>query len=50
MIKSKVPIPKTIKTICGVDKYNQLKVNKSFLGKLRLLWFISIATLRDLNK
>ena len=42
--------PKMIKTICGIDKYHQLKRNKSLWGKLRLTWFIVIATLRDLKK
>jgi len=42
--------PKTIKTICGIDKYNQLRRDKSLWGKLRLTWFVVIATLRDLKK
>ena len=42
--------PKNIKTSCGIDKYLQLKRDKSLWGKLRLTWFIAIATLRDLNK
>ena len=42
--------PKMIKTICGIDKYHQLKRNKSLWGKLRLTWFVVIATLRDLKK
>ena len=42
--------PKMIKTSCGIDKYQQLKKDKSFWGKLRLTWFVAIATLRDLNK
>lgn len=42
--------PKLIKTICGIDKYKQLKRDKSLWGKLRLTWFVIIATLRDLNK
>ena len=39
-----------IKTTCGIDKYNKLKMNKTFLGKLRLYWFNFFATIRDLNK
>ena len=39
-----------IKTVCGIDKYHQLKRDKSMWGKLRLTWFVVIATLRDLNK
>ena len=42
--------PKMIKTICGIDKYHQLKKDKSLWGKLRLTWFVVIATLRDLKK
>ena len=42
--------PKMIKTICGIDKYHQLKRDKSLWGKLRFTWFLVIATLRDLKK
>ena len=42
--------PKMIKTICGIDKYHQLKRDKSFWGKFRFTWFVVIATLRDLRK
>ena len=41
--------PKMIRTTCGIDKYQQLKKDKSLWGKLRLTWFVAIATLRDLN-
>ena len=39
-----------IKTSCGIEKHNKLKMNKSFLGKLRFYWFNFFAILRDLNK
>ena len=39
--------PKMIKTSCGIDKYQQLKKDKSVWGKLRLAWFVVIAALRD---
>ena len=39
-----------IKTTCGIDKYNKLKMNKTFIGKLRLYWFNFFAIIRDLNK
>ncbi len=39
-----------IKTSCGIEKYNQLKMNKTILGKLRFYWFNFFAILRDLNK
>jgi hypothetical protein len=42
--------PKMIKTICGIDKYQQLKRDKSLWGKLRLTWFVVFATLRDFKK
>ena len=42
--------PKMIKTICGIDKYHQLKRDKSLWGKLRFTWFVVIATLRDFKK
>ena len=39
-----------IKTTCGLEKYDKLKTNKTFIGKLRLYWFKFFATIRDLNK
>ena len=42
--------PRMIKTICGIDKYHQLKRDKSLWGKFRFTWFVVIATLRDLKK
>ncbi len=42
--------PKTIKTSCGIKKYHQLRTDTSLWGKLRLFWFIVIATIRDLYK
>ena len=39
-----------IKTTCGIEKYNKLKMNKTFTGKLRLFWFSFFAIIRDLNK
>ena len=36
-----------IKTPCGQAKYIELEANKTLLGKLRLLWFILIASIRD---
>ncbi len=39
-----------IKTICGIDKYNKLKKNKTVIGKIRFYWFNFFAILRDLNK
>lgn len=41
---------KNIKTTCGIEKYNKLKLNNSFFGKLRLYWFVFFASIRDMNK
>ena len=38
-----------IKTPCGQAKYKELESNKSLIGKLRLIWFVLIASLRDWN-
>ena len=38
-----------IKTPCGQAKYIELEANKTFIGKLRLLWFTLIASMRDWN-
>ena len=40
---------KYVKTPCGQAKYIELESNKSLLGKLRLAWFVLIASLRDWN-
>jgi len=42
-----MPNPKMIKTSCGIDKYHKLRRDTSLWGKLRLIWFVAIATLRD---
>ena len=39
-----------IKTSCGIEKYNKLKMNQTVLGKLRFYWFSFFAILRDFNK
>lgn len=44
------PAPETIKTVCGIVKYHQLQRNKSLFGRLRLAWFVTIASLRDMRK
>ena len=38
-----------IKTPCGQAKYTELELNKSLFGKLRLIWFVLIASIRDWN-
>ena len=42
-------IYKLIKSPCGQAKYEKLTLNKTFLGRIRLYWFITIATIRDFN-
>ena len=39
-----------IKTICGLEKYEKLKSNKTFFGKLRFYWFYFFAIIRDSYK
>jgi len=38
-----------IKTECGRAKYENLILNKTLFGKIRLYWFIFFATLKDIN-
>ena len=40
---------KYIKTPCGQAKYIELESNKTLIGKLRLIWFVLIASIRDWN-
>ena len=42
-------IYKFIKSPCGQTKYEKLSLNKTFVGRIRLYWFILFATLRDIN-
>ena len=39
-----------IKTSCGIDKYNQLRMKKGTLAPLRLYWFLVFGSLRDMFK
>ena len=41
-------INKYIKTQCGTEKYEELKNKKGIFSKIRLYWFIVIASIRDL--
>ena len=38
-----------IKTPCGRSKYLDLASRKGLISKLRLYWFILIASIKDLN-
>ena len=40
---------KYIKTPCGQAKYIELESNTTKLGKLRLMWFVLIASIKDWN-
>ena len=46
---TKKKVFKYIKTPCGQAKYIELETNKTLLGKVRLFWFILIASIRDWN-
>ena len=39
-----------IKSVCGLEKYEELSKKKGFLNQLRFYWFVLIALLRDIGK
>ena len=39
-----------IKTQCGLEKFQKLSKTKTFIGRLRLGFFLVFAALRDFNK
>ena len=39
-----------IKTVCGIEKYDELSKRKGFLNQLRFYWFVLSASLRDIWK
>ena len=39
-----------IKTVCGLEKYEELSKRKGFLNQIRFYWFVLIALLRDIGK
>ena len=41
------PIHRWIKTECGRAKYQDLAARDGAIAKLRLIWFVLIAVLRD---
>lgn len=43
------PIPAGIRSACGRAKYLELASRPGLLARLRLAWFVAIATLRDRN-
>ncbi|MBJ26540.1 MAG: hypothetical protein CL567_02650 [Alphaproteobacteria bacterium] len=36
-----------IKTKCGLEKLDRLKTSHTLIGKIRLWWFVIIASIRD---
>lgn len=40
-------IPSGIRSACGRAKYLELAARPGWLARLRLAWFVAIATLRD---
>ena len=39
-----------IKTVCGIEKYDELSKRKGFLNQLRFYWFVLSASLRNNGK
>ena len=39
-----------IKTVCGLEKYEELSKRKGFFNQLRFHWFVLIASIRDFGK
>ena len=39
-----------IKTVCGLEKYDELSKRKGFFNRLRFYWFVIIASMRDFGK
>ena len=44
---TKSPLDRWIKTDCGRAKYADLSTRRGLAAKLRLVWFVLIASLRD---
>ena len=41
---------KHIKTVCGLEKYEELVKRKGMLNKLRFYWFVFFAVISDFAK
>tara|TARA_B100001123_G_scaffold402420_1_gene489996 strand:+ start:220 stop:372 length:153 start_codon:yes stop_codon:yes gene_type:complete len=39
-----------IKTVCGLEKYEELSKKKGFLNRFRFYWFVLFASIRDFFK
>ena len=47
LICQEIVLRKFIKTECGLNKYEELRIKKGFYNLLRLYWFIFFASIRD---
>jgi len=36
-----------IKTVCGLEKYEELSKRKGFFNRLRFYWYVLFASIRD---
>ena len=41
---------KNIRTVCGLEKYDELCQKKGFFNRIRFFWFVFAASVRDLGK
>ena len=39
-----------IKTVCGIEKYDELSKRNGFLNQLRFYWFVLSVSLGDIGK
>jgi len=39
-----------IKTVCGLEKYEELSKRKGFFNRVRFYWFVLFASIRDFCK
>ena len=39
-----------IKTVCGLEKYEELSKREGFFNKVRFYWFVLFASIRDFGK
>jgi len=49
MVDPQTAIPAGIRSECGLAKYLELAARPGWLARLRLAWFVAIASLRDRN-
>ena len=39
-----------IKTVCGLEKYEELSKRKGFFNRLRFYWFVLFSSIRDFGE